>query len=205
MNYKRSTLMQERIEQNRKAILQAGKQLIAQNGIKGAQIQAIAEIAGVSTGLVYRYFNNKNQVIIEVLSMAIATELEVLTAIAQSDLPYPARLHKAVKTFVRRALNSPQLAYALMLEPAEAEVEEARYKSKQLIREIIQQLLDAGQHQGDFHFDDVTTTALCIVGAMTFAVVEPLSLAQQAQHQDAFSTQVANFCLQSVSSQTTMV
>lgn len=197
MNYKRSTLMQERIEQNRKAILLAAKQLIAEHGIKGAQIQAIAEIAGVSTGLVYRYFDNKNQIIIEVLSVAIATELSILTTIANNNLPYPARLHKAIETFVRRALNSPRLAYALMLEPAEAEVEEARFKTKQMIRETIQQLLEEGQRQGEFQFDDVATTALCIVGAMTFAVIEPLSLTSQRTN-DAFSTQVANFCLHAV-------
>lgn len=202
MNYKRSAMMQERIDQNRKAILQAAKQLMVQSGIKGAQIQVIAEMAGVSTGLVYRYFKNKNQVVIEVLSVAMARELDILKSIAQSqDLSYSDRLHKAIKTFVRRALNSPQLAYALMLEPSEAEVEEARFKSKQLIRDIVQQLLEAGQQQGEFHFDDVTTTALCIVGAITFAVIEPLSLAQQHQNHDAFSTQVADFCLHAVMGQ----
>ena len=50
MSYKRSSLMQKRMEQNREAILQSARELIAQGGIKDAQIQAIAERAGVSSG-----------------------------------------------------------------------------------------------------------------------------------------------------------
>ena len=67
--------MQERLRQNREAILQAAKQLISQGGIKDAQIQAMADLAGVSNGLVYRYFDNKNHIIIEVLSEAIMREM----------------------------------------------------------------------------------------------------------------------------------
>ncbi|MEK5768677.1 helix-turn-helix domain-containing protein, partial [Acinetobacter schindleri] len=70
MSYKRSSLMQERMEQNRLSILQSARELITQGGFKEASIQAIAERAGVSTGLVYRYFENKSQILIEVLSAA---------------------------------------------------------------------------------------------------------------------------------------
>ena len=76
MSYKRSSLMQERMEQNRQTILQSARELIASGGIKDAQIQAIAERAGVSSGLVYRYFENKSQVLIEVLSAAIQHEIQ---------------------------------------------------------------------------------------------------------------------------------
>ena len=85
MNYKRSALMQERLRQNREAILQAAKQLISQGGIKDAQIQAMADLAGVSNGLVYRYFDNKNHIIIEVLSEAIMREIDILGRIGDSE------------------------------------------------------------------------------------------------------------------------
>ena len=75
MSYKRSSLMQERMEQNRISILQSARELIAQGGLKEAQIQPIAERAGVSSGLVYRYFENKSQVLIEVLVAARVTAL----------------------------------------------------------------------------------------------------------------------------------
>ncbi|MFK4049865.1 TetR/AcrR family transcriptional regulator [Acinetobacter venetianus] len=202
MSYKRSSLMQERMEQNRKAILSSARNLISEGGFKDAQIQTIAEQAGVSSGLVYRYFDNKSQVLIEVLSEAINTELLVIDAITESDLTTEQKLHKAVATFVKRALNSPQLAYSLMFEPVDSMVEHERFRVKQLIKQSVIKILADGNASGEFVLEDLNTTALCVVGAMTFVVVEPLDPAQNTkfdqQHKDYFSKQIADFCVDAV-------
>ncbi|MCH7335095.1 TetR/AcrR family transcriptional regulator [Acinetobacter sp. NIPH 2699] len=202
MSYKRSSLMQERMEQNRKSILNSARNLISEGGFKDAQIQTIAEQAGVSSGLVYRYFDNKSQVLIEVLSEAINTELLVIDAITESDLPAERKLHKAVATFVKRALNSPQLAYSLMFEPVDSMVEHERFRVKQLIKQSVIKILADGNASGEFVLEDLNTTALCVVGAMTFVVVEPLDPAQNTkfdqQHKDYFSKQIADFCVDAV-------
>lgn len=202
MSYKRSSLMQERMEQNREAILQSARELIAQGGIKDAQIQAIAERAGVSSGLVYRYFDNKSQVLIEVLSEAIQHEVKILNHIAESELTSKQKLDKAVTTFVKRAMNSPQLAYSLMFEPVDAELEHERFRSKQLIKQSIKEILVAGKINGEFGFEDLNTAALCVVGAMTFVVIEPLNPSRNVMfdqnYKDYFVKQIAQFCVNAV-------
>jgi len=202
MSYKRSSLMQERMEQNREAILQSARELIAQGGIKDAQIQAIAERAGVSSGLVYRYFDNKSQVLIEVLSEAIQHEVKILNHIAESELSSKQKLDKAVTTFVKRAMNSPQLAYSLMFEPVDAELEHERFRSKQLIKQSIKEILAAGKINGEFGFEDLNTAALCVVGAMTFEVIEPLNPSRNVMfdqnYKDYFVKQIAEFCVNAV-------
>ncbi|WP_063454267.1 TetR/AcrR family transcriptional regulator [Acinetobacter johnsonii] len=202
MSYKRSSLMQERMEQNREAILQSTRELIAQGGIKDAQIQAIAERAGVSSGLVYRYFDNKSQVLIEVLSEAIQHEVKILNHIAESELTSKQKLDKAVTTFVKRAMNSPQLAYSLMFEPVDAELEHERFRSKQLIKQSIKEILAAGKINGEFGFEDLNTAALCVVGAMTFVVIEPLNPSRNVMfdqnYKDYFVKQIAEFCVNAV-------
>ncbi len=202
MSYKRSSLMQERMEQNREAILQSARELIAQGGIKDAQIQAIAERAGVSSGLVYRYFDNKSQVLIEVLSEAIQHEVKILNHIAESELSSKQKLDKAVTTFVKRAMNSPQLAYSLMFEPVDAELEHERFRSKQLIKQSMKEILAAGKINGEFGFEDLNTAALCVVGAMTFVVIEPLNPSRgvmfEQNHKDYFVKQIAEFCVNAV-------
>lgn len=202
MSYKRSSLMQERMEQNREAILQSARELIAQGGIKDAQIQAIAERAGVSSGLVYRYFDNKSQVLIEVLSEAIRHEVKILNHIAESELTSKQKLDKAVTTFVKRAMNSPQLAYSLMFEPVDAELEHERFRSKQLIKQSIKEILAAGKINGEFGFEDLNTAALCVVGAMTFVVIEPLNPSRNVMfdqnYKDYFVKQIAEFCVNAV-------
>ena len=202
MSYKRSSLMQERMEQNREAILQSARELIAQGGIKDAQIQAIADRAGVSSGLVYRYFDNKSQVLIEVLSEAIQHEVKILNHIAESELSSKQKLDKAVTTFVKRAMNSPQLAYSLMFEPVDAELEHERFRSKQLIKQSIKEILAAGKINGEFGFEDLNTAALCVVGAMTFVVIEPLNPSRNVMfdqnYKDYFVKQIAEFCVNAV-------
>ncbi|MBL8284540.1 MULTISPECIES: TetR/AcrR family transcriptional regulator [Acinetobacter] len=202
MSYKRSSLMQKRMEQNREAILQSARELIAQGGIKDAQIQAIAERAGVSSGLVYRYFDNKSQVLIEVLSEAIQHEVKILNHIAESELSSKQKLDKAVTTFVKRAMNSPQLAYSLMFEPVDAELEHERFRSKQLIKQSIKEILAAGKINGEFGFEDLNTAALCVVGAMTFVVIEPLNPSRNVMfdqnYKDYFVKQIAEFCVNAV-------
>lgn len=202
MSYKRSSLMQERMEQNREAILQSARELIAQGGIKDAQIQAIAERAGVSSGLVYRYFDNKSQVLIEVLSEAIQHEVKILNHIAERELTSKQKLDKAVTTFVKRAMNSPQLAYSLMFEPVDAELEHERFRSKQLIKQSIKEILAAGKINGEFGFEDLNTAALCVVGAMTFVVIEPLNPSRNVMfdqnYKDYFVKQIAEFCVNAV-------
>ena len=202
MSYKRSSLMQKRMEQNREAILQSARELIAQGGIKDAQIQAIAERAGVSSGLVYRYFDNKSQVLIEVLSEAIQHEVKILNHIAESELSSKQKLDKAVTTFVKRAMNSPQLAYSLMFEPVDTELEHERFRSKQLIKQSIKEILAAGKINGEFGFEDLNTAALCVVGAMTFVVIEPLNPSRNVMfdqnYKDYFVKQIAEFCVNAV-------
>ena len=202
MSYKRSSLMQERMMQNRQSILQSARDLIAIGGFKEAQVQAIAEKSGVSSGLVYRYFENKNQIMIEVLSNAITHEIDILNTIAKSELGSVEKLHKAVKTFVKRALNSPQLSYSLMFEPIDAVLEHERFRSKQLIKESIKEILAEGKTNGDFVFEDLNTAALCVVGAMTFVVIEPLNPSRNVifdeNYKGYFVKQIADFCVNAV-------
>ena len=202
MSYKRSSLMQERMMRNRQSILQSARDLIAIGGFKEAQVQAIAEKSGVSSGLVYRYFENKNQILIEVLSNAITHEIDILNTIAKSELGSVEKLHKAVKTFVKRALNSPQLSYSLMFEPIDAVLEHERFRSKQLIKESIKEILAEGKTNGDFVFEDLNTAALCVVGAMTFVVIEPLNPSRNVifdeNYKGYFVKQIADFCVNAV-------
>ena len=205
MSYKRSSLMQERMEQNRMAILDSARELIAHGGFKEASIQAITERAGVSTGLVYRYFENKSQILIEVLSDAIRREVEILDHIAKSDLSAKQKLQKSVTTFVKRAMNSPQLAYSLMFEPVDPEMEHERFRSKQLIKQSIKEILAEGKVNGEFDFEDLNTAALGVVGSMTFVVIEPLNPSRNVMfdqnYKDYFVKQIADFCVNAVRKQ----
>jgi AcrR family transcriptional regulator len=81
MPYRRSALMQDRLADNRARIMRATRHLIARGGFRAARITSVAAEAGLSTGSIYRYFPSQAQLFIEVLSAAVAHEIELLERI----------------------------------------------------------------------------------------------------------------------------
>ncbi|HEY1724825.1 MAG TPA: TetR/AcrR family transcriptional regulator [Steroidobacteraceae bacterium] len=186
---------------NRARIIGCTRALIARGGFRAATIAAVAAAAGLSTGAIYRYFPSQAQLFIEVLTAAVAREIELLEQIATTDEPATTRLQKAVEAFARRALDGRNLAYAFIAEPIGAQVDVARMRSRREFSEVFQRLLDAGIRIGEFPAQDVEVTAACIVGAFTEALVGPIAPGAKAAGPRARARLVAaigRFCLAAV-------
>lgn len=63
-----------RIEAQRERILLASQQCFIQHGFHGASMASIAETAGMSAGLIYRYFDSKN----DIIQAIVRLQLELL-------------------------------------------------------------------------------------------------------------------------------
>lgn len=175
MAYKRSDLMEQRIAENRARIIQATRKLVAVGGFREAQISAVAADAGVSTGLIYRYFPSKAELFVEVLTDAVDAEVSILQAIAHGPGTASERLGAAIESFVRRALAGPALAYSFIAEPVEPEVDAERIRGRRRFGEIFRGILEDGVASREFPAQDVEITSACIVGAFTEALVGPIA------------------------------
>lgn len=81
--------MQDRID----SILGAAKDAFAERGFEGASIADIARAAGISDGLVYRYFQNKRDLLNHVLTVFYERTMVDLEAIAAREASFEERLH----------------------------------------------------------------------------------------------------------------
>lgn len=180
MPYRRSALMQERLADNRARIMRSTRQLIARGGFRAARIAAVASAAGLSTGAIYRYFPSQAELFIEVLTAAVAHEIELLERITAAPHPAALRLQGAVEAFAGRALEGRNLAYAFIAEPIGAQVEVARLRSRREFSEVFQRLMIAGMQSGEFPQQDAEVAAACIVGAFTEALVGPIAPGSKA-------------------------
>ena len=180
MPYRRSALMQDRLADNRARIMRSTRQLIARGGFRAARIAAVASAAGLSTGAIYRYFPSQAQLFIEVLTAAVAHEIELLERITAAADPAAVRLKNAVEAFARRALEGRNLAYAFIAEPIGAQVEVARLRSRREFSAVFQRLMIAGMRSGEFPQQDAEVAAACIVGAFTEALVGPIAPGSKA-------------------------
>lgn len=86
----------KRMQDRRDSILDAARAAFARGGFEGTSIADIARAAGVSDGLVYRYFASKRDLLNAVLTAFYERTMVDLEAIAARDAPFEQRLHDII-------------------------------------------------------------------------------------------------------------
>lgn len=167
--------MQTRIDATRHRIIGAARRLVAESGYARTGVPAIAQMAGVSTGTVYRHFPSKAALFVEVFQQASRHEIEAFTAAARHPGCARQRLSGMVETFARRALRGRTLARALLVEPVGPEIDADRQRFREPYRAVIEDVIQTGIAAGQLPPQDARITATCIVGAIVETLLGPLS------------------------------
>lgn len=185
MAYRQTPAVEARLQGNRIRILKVARNLVSEGGWKEAQVANVALAAGIATGTVYRYFPSKAELFAEVLSRVSQREVDVLTEVGTADGTALDRLHAAVVTFVKRAMRNPRLAYALIAEPCDKEIDEARLIYRAEISKVIRSIVDDGQRLNEMRQDvQPDIAASVIVGGFMEGLIGPLSPLSRLQHMD---------------------
>lgn len=100
MESKRKT--QKRAQVTRDSILEAAQRILHQDGIKKFTTNHIARLAGVSIGSLYQYFNNKEKIIEELLSLEIDKNLIRLEEIISQEVTQ----EMSGKDFIKLLINA---------------------------------------------------------------------------------------------------
>ncbi len=191
--------MEERLADNRERILLAARKLIAGGGLREASITAVSQVAGLSTGAIYRYFPSKADLFVEVLTSAVDYEVAILQGIIVKPGTDTERLRAAVRSFASRALEGPHLAYAFIAEPADPEVDAARILCRERFGEVFKTVLRNGIASGEFPKQSVDVSAACIVGAFTEALTRPVApTTKPAASGKKLVDAIADFCVRAV-------
>jgi AcrR family transcriptional regulator len=173
--YRRTERIEARLAEARERIVAAALDQVADGGYASASVQAVAARAGVATGSVYRHFPSKVELFAEVFRRQATQELGVLEQIAAGDEPALERLAAATEVLARRALAAPTLAYAQIAEPVEQEVEAERLVLRRGYRDAFASILSDGIERGELEPHDTQTYGAAILGAISEALVGPLS------------------------------
>jgi AcrR family transcriptional regulator len=201
MGYRRSPRMTDQLAHKRERIMHAARKLIERGGFRAAQITAVAAVAGVSTGSIYRYFPSKAKLFIEVLTAAVEHEMRILQRIAGSGGTVSLRLQRSVESFAERALEGRNLAYAFIAEPIAAEVDSERIRCRRRFVQQFMQLLREGIEAGEFPAQDIEAGAACIVGAFTEALITPIAPGTKApppRSRARLVAAISGFCVRAV-------
>ena len=188
------------IEDTHKRVLQVTRDLIAEGGWAAAQISVIASRSDLATGSIYRYFDSKVDLCVQVLSQVSEREAQVVAEIVDTEGDATSRLGDAVAMFVRRAARKPRLAYALIAEPCEPELDEARLKYRGALAAQLARLIAEGIRRGEFIDMPPDVLSTCIIGAMMEPLIRPLARAvtHPMPEIDTLAQQVATVCVRMV-------
>jgi AcrR family transcriptional regulator len=174
MAYRRTEGVQERLDATRERIVQSASALIAERGYSGCSVALVADAAGIATGSVYRHFPNKGALFAEVFRVHTQREVDAVAEAGAKPGTIAEKATAAVETFANRALKSPRLAYALLAEPVDPQVEAERLIFRRAYRDIFAQVIADAVDSGELPPQDPEVTAAAIVGALAEALVVPL-------------------------------
>jgi AcrR family transcriptional regulator len=160
----------------RQRLLAAARELIEDDGYGSASVAAVAERAGVASGTVYRHFESKAELFLEVFRTVCAGEERAMLAAADDAGPAAVdRLEAVLATFARRALQNRRLAWALLAEPVDPLVDAERLAYRERYAQVVARELQAAIDAGEIPAQDVAFTAAVLVGGCGEALVGPLS------------------------------
>jgi AcrR family transcriptional regulator len=161
----------------RERLLRAAQELIEEGGYAAASVAAIAGRAGVAAGTLYRHFDSKEELFVEVFRTVCSGEERAMRAAAaeMDGGEAVARLEQVLGTFAERALRNPRLAWALIAEPVDPLVDAERLAYRERYAAVIAEGLRAGIAAGELPAQNVELTAAALVGGCGEALVGPLS------------------------------
>lgn len=175
MAYRITAARLDRDLELRERILERALARVVDGGFAALTMQALAADVGIATGSLYRHFRNKGELAAEVFARASQREVDALATLLRGGGTPSARLAAGLEQFAARAWHSRRLAFALIAEPVEPEVDEQRLRYREAYAELFAELLEEGVRGGAFRAQPIALSAACLVGAIAEALVGPLS------------------------------
>lgn len=198
MAYRATANTESRKAQVHENILKAAKALVSESGFRTLSVQAVAERAGIATGTLYRYFDSKTALCVALFERATQREIAQVTAASEITGSCTDKLQHALTIFAERAMQNPTLAYALIAEPVDAALDQARLDYRRQWADTFSTLIRAGIRKQEFLSQPEQLCAAAMVGAMAEALITPDSSHLTPQQRKKQIQQLVQFCMRAV-------
>jgi AcrR family transcriptional regulator len=175
MPYRRTENVVRRLAEREQTIVDAACAIAAEEGMGAVQIAGVAARAGIAAGTVYRYFPSKTDLVAELVAAIAGRELDAMKAAADAAPGPLSALAAAIATFAARAFSERRLAWAVIAEPVDAQVDALRLDFRQALAAELASRIEAaiqGRHLPD---QDARVAAPAIVGALMEGLIGPLA------------------------------
>jgi TetR/AcrR family fatty acid metabolism transcriptional regulator len=153
----------------RRAILDAAIVVFARQGFHSARVSDVAAEAGVAYGLVYHYFDSKDQMLNELFSERWALLLDASQQMQRSDASPREKLAGVSSFIIESYRHEPELMKVIIVEVTRAANSFGRTHLPEIRRayDLIAEIVSDAQESGEFRDDvDPNFAAMLFYGAI---------------------------------------
>jgi AcrR family transcriptional regulator len=175
MAYRRTENVVRRLAARQDGIVAAARDAAGEGGMPAVQIAPVAARAGIAAGTVYRYFPGKTDLVGALIASVSEQEIDEVRRAADAAPGPLSALAAALITFAARALRRRRLAWAVMAEPVEPEVEAVRLRYRKEFAAEIEARIRAAIDGGHLPEQDAGLSAPAVVGALLEGLIGPLA------------------------------
>ena len=175
MPYRRTENVVRRLAAREQAIVAAATALAREGGMAAVHIAAVAERAGIAVGTVYRYFPSKTDLVAQLIAAVARRELAAMRKAADAAPGPLSALAVAIATVAARALHARRLAWAVLAEPVDRDVDALRLDFRSAVAAELETRIKAaidGRHLPEL---DSGIAAPAVIGAITEGLIGPLA------------------------------
>ncbi len=153
----------------RRQILDAAIRVFARQGFNACRVSDIAREATVAYGLVYHYFDSKDQVLNELFVERWSLLLQAIEEVDQRDVPAPEKLDAVAGFIIDSYRHDPELMKVIIVEVTRAANSFTRTHLKEIRQafDLIAKIVRDAQAAGDFREDiDADFASMLFYGAI---------------------------------------
>ena len=141
--------------------------VFARKGFHASRVGDIAEEAGVAHGLLYHYFDSKDELLETIFHDTWSELLGAMRDVEESDAPAREQLRGVAAILLRSWRRDPDLVRVLVREVARSPQLQERLAEVGEAFEAIQRMIERGQADGDFRHDlDARLASFVFYGAL---------------------------------------
>jgi TetR/AcrR family transcriptional regulator, fatty acid metabolism regulator protein len=151
------------VEDKRRLILDAAVRVFARKGFHASRVGDIAEEAGVAHGLLYHYFESKDQVLEAVFQENWSVLVSRLGSVEETNEPAVDQLRHVAAIVLRTWLHLPDVVRVLVREFGRSPELVARVGELEQPIDVIERVIARGIERGEFRPDLEPRVAATVV------------------------------------------
>ena len=136
-------------EAKRRQLLDAAVRVFARKGFHTSRVGDVAEEAGVSHGLLYHYFDSKDELLQAIFTETWSELLDSLAAVQASDAPAKEQLRQVAAILLRSWRRQPDVVRVIVQEIGRSSQLGERSTELRAVEDAIERIIRRGQEAGE--------------------------------------------------------